>query len=97
MRRNIAYVGLALSLATAWRWLGNRPFADGTSLLNMATFVALAIGAGLALWAIGTTCPRCPRCSAEMRRRRARRGRLRRVFWGCVRYPSCIGTRQTLL
>lgn len=65
MRRIIAYVGLALSLATAWRWLGSRPFADGASSLDMVTLAALILGAGLALLAIGTTSPRCPRCAAD--------------------------------
>ncbi|MCU1136839.1 MULTISPECIES: topoisomerase DNA-binding C4 zinc finger domain-containing protein [Stenotrophomonas] len=98
MRRYIAYAGLALCLATAWRWLAGRPFADGTSLMEMATMVALLVGAGLSLCAIAHTCPSCPRCRADMRRRYARRGRRwRRVFWGCVRYPTCQGTRQTFL
>lgn len=98
MRRYIAYAGLALCLATAWRWLGGRPFSDGIGWLDIATTAALLAGAGLSLCAIASTCPSCPRCGAEMRRRYARRGRrLRRVFWGCVRYPTCLGTRQTFL
>lgn len=98
MRRYIAFAGLALCLATAWRWLGDSPFAGGVSLMDMIILAALLVGAALTLFAIASTSPTCPRCGADMRRRYARRGRRwRRVFWGCVRYPSCQGTRQTFL
>ena len=33
--------------------------------------------------------PRCPQCEGEMRLRKGRFGQ----FWGCLRYPSCRGTR----
>jgi DNA-binding helix-hairpin-helix protein with protein kinase domain len=39
--------------------------------------------------------PTCPRCGNQMTKRLARRGRnAGSYFWGCVRYPSCRGTRS---
>jgi predicted RNA-binding Zn-ribbon protein involved in translation (DUF1610 family) len=36
----------------------------------------------------------CPVCGSQMVRRTARRGRrIGRRFWGCSRYPTCVGTR----
>ncbi|PTW45711.1 topoisomerase DNA-binding C4 zinc finger domain-containing protein [Rhodovulum kholense] len=35
--------------------------------------------------------PNCPTCGAPMHRRSGRYGQ----FWGCSRYPSCRGTRNT--
>lgn len=40
--------------------------------------------------------PNCPRCGSRMTKRLARRGRnAGNYFWGCSRYPSCKGTRNT--
>jgi DNA-binding helix-hairpin-helix protein with protein kinase domain len=42
-----------------------------------------------------TGAPSCPRCSSRMIRRVAHRGRnAGRPFWGCSRYPTCVGTRN---
>lgn len=38
------------------------------------------------------TAPACPRCSAGMTQRRNRRNG--EVFWGCINYPGCRGTRS---
>jgi DNA-binding helix-hairpin-helix protein with protein kinase domain len=36
----------------------------------------------------------CPICGSQMVRRTAKRGRrIGRRFWGCSRYPTCVGTR----
>jgi DNA-binding helix-hairpin-helix protein with protein kinase domain len=34
--------------------------------------------------------PTCPKCNSPMRRRSGRYGQ----FWGCSRYPACMGTRK---
>lgn len=40
--------------------------------------------------------PSCPNCGSRMVRRMATRGsRTGRPFWGCSRYPTCKGTRNT--
>lgn len=40
------------------------------------------------------TNPACPDCGSEMVRRRAGRGRNRgKEFWGCSKFPNCLGTR----
>lgn len=39
--------------------------------------------------------PACPECGGAMRRRMARKGSLAgQVFWSCVKYPECRGTRR---
>lgn len=44
----------------------------------------------------GSSTPSCPVCGSGMHLRTARRGkRAGRQFWGCSRYPTCQGTRNT--
>jgi four helix bundle suffix protein len=39
--------------------------------------------------------PTCPKCGAPMRLRHARKGpRAGGPFWGCTRYPECVGLRE---
>lgn len=33
----------------------------------------------------------CPECNSEMKSRTGKYG----VFWGCVNYPNCTGTRDS--
>ena len=41
-----------------------------------------------------TGAPFCPECQSRMVKRKAKRGaNSGNVFWGCVRYPECKGTR----
>lgn len=41
-----------------------------------------------------TGAPFCPECQSRMVKRQARRGaNAGQVFWGCMRYPECKGTR----
>lgn len=36
----------------------------------------------------------CPKCGSEMKKREAKQGaNAGQAFWGCVRFPSCRGTR----
>ena len=36
----------------------------------------------------------CPKCGSEMKQRNARQGaNAGQLFWGCVRFPACRGTR----
>lgn len=38
--------------------------------------------------------PFCPECQSRMVKRKAKRGsRAGQVFWGCIRYPDCRGSR----
>ena len=42
-----------------------------------------------------STAPACPLCGAEMVQRTAKRGQYSgQAFWGCCRYPECLGKRQ---
>ncbi len=39
--------------------------------------------------------PKCPRCGSTMVERTATRGQAAgSLFWGCARYPGCMGTRD---
>lgn len=43
-----------------------------------------------------TGAPFCPECQSRMVKRKAKRGaNAGQVFWGCMRYPDCKGTRAT--
>lgn len=38
--------------------------------------------------------PLCPDCGVKMTLRRPVRGQSWKPFWGCSRYPICLGTRN---
>lgn len=43
-----------------------------------------------------TGSPECPVCGSHMVKRTAKKGRRAgETFWGCSKYPSCRGTRET--
>lgn len=80
----------------------NVELVDGGRLMRMIERVqstkasAGARGAGVVpnAGAVSGSALRCPSCGSEMVRRSARRGaNAGKAFWGCSRYPACMGTR----
>lgn len=84
-------------------WVNPIELADGTALAQLVAAVQAPAAAPAMTAATLTTptqnrapapAPRCPACGATMLLRTARRGPTPgSQFWGCPRYPACLGTR----